>query len=590
MRSRKLNHIGWGWMLPLLLIFISLSASSALGSSLVYKNYVIRYDRGWDILCEPYVVQKNDWVLKIFRRKGEIAHQNFRDFLGIFQRLNPHIKDINLIRPGQGIDIPLRKLEHGALPGQASGVVTIPFVTLTDVKKVIKEHSEIYQVQRGDTVSRLIARKYGRYGSNSYEEGVKLFKAANPQVSNIDLIYAGQKLYLPEPTIREQTWYGSMYDREGNLKATLRPQEETPSAPSGPGAEPKAEPRPMPDALQAQTPLSEAADLVGGKLHAKGTLFLPRNQGEDFELDLQRHPMMEIDGNRKLVFSGDRKIMDMPAGAFANTWPDIKPVTIDDQASVQEIVSAVFEALGEEESSSHELSFETKGVQVSVRAKWVRSDEDGRQLCITPIDSIEEQTPESIRRFVEQNGIVIKEILPGGVEPDRTPAVSRRHAVTHILALAPTDQEDFVRHLTRVLGFGYAPDVAIHFPYAGIQVQAYANLISADGNREVFVDFGELYGDALTAITKTGLNVVQIEAEESYEAIAQKILAALDMPFEQNPSFLAANRGPEFNTTLTVLGVLYTHADTKRTLLSPATFHPAVTDLLNRQGIDVVNW
>ena len=121
---RSCRKFTWPWLL--LLVLTLGPAGAVMGTSLVYKNYIVRYDRGWDILCEPYVVKKNDWVLKIFRQKGEIAHQDFRDFLGIFERLNPHIRDINMIRPGQGIDIPLRKLEHGTLPGQASGVVTIP--------------------------------------------------------------------------------------------------------------------------------------------------------------------------------------------------------------------------------------------------------------------------------------------------------------------------------------------------------------------------------------------------------------------------------------------------------------------------------
>ena len=187
----------------LLVVILLQHALPARASSLIYKDYIIRYDRGWDILCEPYVVEKNDWVLKIFRQKGEIAHADFRDFLGIFQRLNPHIKDINMIRPGQTIDIPLRKLEHGSLPGQASGVVTIPFVALSKVTDVVQTHSEHYQVRRGDTVSQLIARHYGRFGSNAYREGIKLFQAANPQITNLDVIYAGQKIYLPDPGIRD---------------------------------------------------------------------------------------------------------------------------------------------------------------------------------------------------------------------------------------------------------------------------------------------------------------------------------------------------------------------------------------------------
>jgi hypothetical protein len=143
-------------------------AGEPTASSLIYKNYVIHYDRGWDILCEPYVVQSGDWILKIFRQKGEIAYNDFREFLGIFQRLNPHVHDIDMIRPGQTIQIPLRKLEPGELPGQAGGVVTIPFVSLTRVIDVLHQHLPTYVIQSGDTVSALISARFGRFGSEAY--------------------------------------------------------------------------------------------------------------------------------------------------------------------------------------------------------------------------------------------------------------------------------------------------------------------------------------------------------------------------------------------------------------------------------------
>ncbi|MBU0768222.1 MAG: hypothetical protein KJ687_03910, partial [Proteobacteria bacterium] len=46
-----------------------------------YKSYVIRYDRGRNILCDPYVVKKDDWVFKLFREKGEISNRDFPEFL-----------------------------------------------------------------------------------------------------------------------------------------------------------------------------------------------------------------------------------------------------------------------------------------------------------------------------------------------------------------------------------------------------------------------------------------------------------------------------------------------------------------------------
>jgi LysM repeat protein len=590
------NPYGWRWVA--LAVAILLAPSSPLfGSSLIYKNYIIRYDRGWDILCEPYVVKKDDWVLKIFRQKGEIAHEDFRDFLGIFQRLNPHIKNIDMIRPGQGVDIPLRKLEHGEFPGQASGVVAIPFVTLSKVTKVIKQHSEAYKVQKGDTVSELIARKYGQYGSKSYREGIKLFKAANPNVKDMNLIYAGQQLYLPDPTIREKSWYASMYDAKGNLRKSVDQTKVPPPPQQDAQAADKSSLPPMPAPTTApveqKTPksnLAAAADFVGGKLNAKGTYYLPRKDGPDYELDLSKHPMLEFGKGRKLVFTPNDTVMQMDKDQFKATWPDITPVTVDKEATTEQYVSAIFNALDEEGKPSEQVTIENQGIRVAIRAKWVRTESDGRRLCITPIASTDQKTPEPIRRYLEQNSVVIKEILPDGTALGMNRGNHHRHSIKNILAITPTGQKDFVQILAKTLGMSYVPNTNITFPYAGIQVNAFSNLMSTKDGRETLVDFGDLYGDAITAIGKTGLKVVQIKAEDTYGVIAQKLLTALSIQYEQHPTLLAARRSPEFNTAITISGLLFDNGNNRRVLLTGATLPSAVTDMLSSRGIDVVVW
>ena len=115
-------------------------------------------------------------------------------------------------------------------------------------------------------------------------------------------------------------------------------------------------------------------------------------------------------------------------------------------------------------------------------------------------------------------------------------------------------------------------------------------MVTAGNGRETLVDFGDLYGDALTAITATGLNIVQVTPDDGYGAIARKLLAALSMSYEAQPEFLVAPRPAAFNTTVTVSGILFAKSQNKRILLTGAALPSAVTDLLSSQGIDVVVW
>jgi len=61
------------------------------------------------------------------------------------------------------------------------------------------------------------------------------------------------------------------------------------------------------------------------------------------------------------------------------------------------------------------------------------------------------------------------------------------------------------------MGYNYAQNVAITFPYAGIQIKALSNLVSTGDGKSLLVDFGDLYGDAIIAIKKTGLDIIQIK-------------------------------------------------------------------------------
>ncbi|MEJ2638728.1 MAG: LysM domain-containing protein [Desulfosarcinaceae bacterium] len=399
--------------------------SSEQEGTLEYKNYVVRYDRGWDVLCEPYEVQKNDWVLKIFRQKGEIAHQDFREFLGIFKRLNPHIKDVNRIRPGQIIDIPLRKVQPGGLPGQASGIVTIPFVSITEVVDLLNSQSSTYQVQRGDTISQLIAKRFGAYGSISYSEGVQMLRALNPNITDINKIYAGQQIYLPSPEVRDQPWYRSIFDAEGNIKKELpataakRPAAApTENAPAPTAAQPIQPPAPETETTQPKTDVAAmeaAANIVGATLQKKGTYYFPVENRPDVELDLSRYPLMELQNGKQLILNTEEKVMGFEPQILDALLANANIVDLPDNPTTAQVLERVLASSGSATEPGQGLTVSLPGAEIQVTAKWIEtvtdsSDNSERHIAITPIESAAQRTSTSIARYLEQHNIVLREI------------------------------------------------------------------------------------------------------------------------------------------------------------------------------------
>jgi len=570
--------------LTALLLFPAFDSHGAM----LYKDYVVRYDRGWDILCDPYQVQRGDWVLKIFRQKGEIAHEDFREFLGIFQRLNPHVKDIDRIRPGQVVDIPLKKLTQGTLPGQSSGMVTIPFVMINNPKEMIKKNTRTYTVKRGDTVSKLIANRFGgRFGNLTYRQGIELFKSANPHIKDIDRIYAGQKIHMPDPSIRQKKWYSALFDKDGKLV------EEMPEAAASEAA---AQPRPAAAAATQRTPVEqpenagpagEAAAMIGGRLLNKGTYFLPMKQGRDFELDLSRYPMIDMGNGSKVVLTSQDKVMNVDLPLIQSYWEDVKVVKVGENASSREIIEAVFAALSDA-ASANQLSFNDGAAAIRVSAKWIRTETaaDGqvpRHTCITPIADPSQRTHDAIIRYLDQNDIILNELVSGAsqTEPLRFPVNDTDNAGF----IDGSSQKALLASFAASMDFRYSPNTGISFPYAGIQVQALSNLLSFGNGREVLVDFGDLYGDAVNAIRKTGLEILQVPVDAGAVEIIQQVMDAAGMAYTAGPVFYGAERPAEFNTTIAINGILIPMTNGENRLFTERPIPQLIEIFLRDRGI-----
>jgi hypothetical protein len=587
-------------LFALFLVITALGTSARAASegegALEYKNYIIRYDRGWDILCDPYEVHPNDWVLKIFRQKGEIAHDDFRDFLGIFMRLNPYIKDIDRIRPGQVIDIPLKKLQQGALPGQASGIVTIPFVSINSVVDLLSQNSSEYVVQQGDCVSKIVAERFGIYGSKPYSDGLKMFQALNPHIKDLDRIISGQRVYVPDPSVREQPWYGSIFDQSGHLVDRLEPKVVPPTAalPTAPASEPKEPPGSEASHNSAQVSLAQAAAALEGKLLNKGTYYFPLNEGQEFELDLSKYPLIELETGSRFVFTNGSRIMEQSVEMAKSLLPDVTIVQLPNDATAAQVIESMM-ANEEEDADQNALRITDYGAEILIRAKWIetslpKGDDLPRQICISPIKVQAERTPESIVRYLEQHNIILREVLPanGGIIGAAASIANTDTRYSIAASIAASDQKEFVRELADAMGYRFASNVDISFPYAGIQVKALSNMLSSDQGNELLIDFGDLYGDAIDSIKKSGLKVTQISADDDPSAMVRKILDGMNADYTEDPTFMAADRPESYNTSIKISGYLVEQTPSGKLLLSSASLHHKIAEFLESTGLNLI--
>ena len=557
----------------------------ALGA-ILYKNYIVRQDKGSDILCDPYIVRKNDYLNKLFRQRGEIAEKDFPAFLETFKRLNPHIQDVNQIHPGQHIYIPLKQLAHDTLLDQDSGVVTIPFVTISNIHEYIKKYALEHDVQPGEFVSRLIARGFDDYGTQAYEQGVELFKVLNPGISNLNKIFPGQTILLPDPSLRDQPWYASLFDSAGRISENT-PTEDVPLTATQPKRTVKKD-----VAAEKKTPIGKLANILNGKLLRKGVYYFPRKGGGDLKLDLSQSPVVELKDGIRILFLKDN-LPPTDLSLIESYWRDTAVVPVPADGSMEAVFESVFGKM-DLEKKNH-VSFSDRGLEVDVKARWIitrPSDKQGRNryICINLIENPSERTPDAVSDYLKKRGIIVEDILHKNRKDEKAPkAFQEDKAAEDLIPIRPTNPRIFVKNLLMSLGVRYAENVKISFPYVGIQVEATTNFISTFGRGDVVVDFEDLYGDAVLAIEKTGLAVVQVKREDTLRRIVENLLAAMKNHYTIDPTFYASKRPTAYNTALKIPGfLLEKEGYPNKTLLAEVPLNEGVVAFLQNRGVNII--
>ncbi len=583
----------------LCLIIFTISPLYDVNAAFLYKSYVVRKDRGRDVLCDPYIVQKDDWIFKLFRQRGEISQKDFPEFISIFKRINPHIRNINRILPGQNIFIPLKILPRDSMMGQSSGIVTIPFVTIENIPETLKNQSIEYTVKEGDYLAKIVAQGYKIHNTKSYDkkkrlyrEGMKLFRLINPGVVDPNLIHTGQTIYIPNPSIRNQPWYKSLFDAFGNIVEEIALDDTVSST---------AKVKTAVAALTRKedimpSPFEQLAHALDARLLNKGTYYFPMQGEDDFSLDLSRFPVIDLKNQSRIIFQEDDMddMQEYALSAVKSFWKNVIIVPASQESSLDQLFDSVINSVFKD-SIKNKLSFSDKGMEVNITARWIIEKQLGDEnkahpVCINFIENPDERTPVSICRYLESQGVIVKDIIKDGkvTKKDKKEDVNYRQSDKNITFINTLEIKDIVNDLLKVMGYNYEQNIKITFPYEGIQVEALSNLISLKDDARLIVDFGNIYGEAVSAIKRAGMEVIRIDIEDNIDTVIQKLLKGIGLDYTIDPMFFVAKRPEKYNTSLTIPGFLVADSEGNNILIATVPLHNELIQFLRDRDLKVV--
>jgi len=292
------------FIIPVILVFVTpCAAFSAPGVTTSFKKYsLFTYDNRV-YLCEPYLVRKDDWLYKIFRKKGEISASDFPLFLKIFKNINPKIGNIDAITPGSRILIPLKQVDKNAYEQGSKGTVEVPVLTFSTqiTPATISRHTHKHEVKAGDTVSTLLSKEFLTSLGNVSKVGEKTMLHLNPGIKDINCIYQGASIIIPDPSILSRPWFN---DFIAMGKEIAPPAEVGPAdIPEKKIAHPHAS---KPISMAELAHLKRYTQLIQGRLMHQGKLFLPPGSQKNKPkfIDLSKTPVISDSTGIKTVLLG----------------------------------------------------------------------------------------------------------------------------------------------------------------------------------------------------------------------------------------------------------------------------------------------
>jgi hypothetical protein len=285
----------------------SQSKTSSVKTS--YKRYSILSYKGEDVLCEPYTVTKDDWLYKILRKKGEISEKDFPHFISIFKEINPQISNIDAIEPDINILIPLKKVNKSDYDLSTSKNVVVPIIEFStisedpDLQPFLKKHI----VQKGETAESLMDKSFLQKSGDLSKEGLKIFQLANPNVQNINILYEGTDIYLPDPSIRSQPWFRPLLVKNSADNKIMQDEIRD-------------------NRIEANqlARLKKYSSLIGGVLLNQGRLYFPDDTNSTHFLDLSATPVIQTADDQRIIITAEDALSEELVESLRLYWKNVK--------------------------------------------------------------------------------------------------------------------------------------------------------------------------------------------------------------------------------------------------------------------------
>ena len=380
---------------------------------------------------QTYTVQKGEVLSAIIRRIPGITEKDIPPYYRMIKELNPDIENLDRLYAGQEIVLPGKPIpvgvEKAATPTMDETALLTP-----------PTGAQNYQVKKGDSLIRIVHREL-RVTSKT-QPTLLVIRSMNPSIRDVNKIYAGQILRLPEA----QTTVNIAVQ-------PVKPEKEMPFAakqtltPKPNPEEKRPEPQPITiieekievlppvrESIATTDKLREGKDApilppatrlavikhivsqMNGSMMTGGNYYLPISKTEQLTIDCSIIPVVELDGSTIFLDRSDRSSAHLRK-LITERWSHYHLISIDDKDDIVMILKKILK-----NTRSYEITKAQKPISLGslpvleVAVDWIISKKDPRpQAAVQGLrftDKSDSLLPRAVVNLARKHSVFLTEI------------------------------------------------------------------------------------------------------------------------------------------------------------------------------------
>jgi hypothetical protein len=573
-------------------------AAISLRKSVNTKQY-----QGKEVEGEDRQIGPGDSLWRILVEEKGVPGKQFRSYVVIIRNLNPQVKNVDVLRVGDKIFIPLQPAQ--LLEGQTVTGAVAPARDRTGAGEITTN----YQVQQGEHLYQILRDQLKITDERRLGQYFALVKDLNPERKDWDTLKAGDVVRLPtlgRGAEAQSTAPASGAEPQSKMTALAE------SKPAG-GTQPDAEAR-APTIVKPSAPsdprqvlrapardnlalFAKVAEAMGSQMQQSGEEVVDMKDGAGaVRFDKRNFPVVfnpllnqrvVVDPENKIPLELRNKLADPSVGTPILPLANGVPI----QAAVTQLLAGLgYQVLPE----NRPIIVQEEGVTYEAKGDWMAlaPEQSNKAQEILVISLVEKgaEIPEYLKVPLAKKGLYIKDLSLSSVDsPARSGDKNDSKEYLTQIKTWPRDKKEMVDSLLFSFGvpFGVAETLSVELQN-GLRLEARSDRVFDFSGKRTALFFQRSDGEIRKALEeKQGLRTVELEVNRlSSRELITRLLSLLGDPITyREHRFSGANGSSSDRLVVTAWGF---YVPKRSLFITDRQIPTALQRFFNEKGLEIV--